>query len=70
MRLRTGYLDRSTADVDEALGWIEQSCRDKAPISVGLLGNAAELLPELFARGHGLRATNQVADALGAELGF
>jgi hypothetical protein len=27
-------------------------------------------VPELFARGHGLRATNQVADALGAELGF
>jgi urocanate hydratase len=51
MRLRTGYLDRSTADVDEALAWIEQSCRDKAPISVGLLGNAAELLPELFQRG-------------------
>ena len=51
MRLRTGYLDRQTADVDEALAWIEQSCRDEAPISVGLLGNAAELLPELFARG-------------------
>ena len=51
MRLRTGYLDRATTDVDEALAWIEQSCRDKAPISVGLLGNAAELLPELFRRG-------------------
>jgi len=51
MRLRTGYLDRSTTDVDEALAWIEQSCREKAPISVGLLGNAAELLPELFTRG-------------------
>ena len=51
MRLRTGYLDRSTDNVDEALAWIEQSCRDKTPISVGLLGNAAELLPELFKRG-------------------
>ena len=51
MRLRTGYLDRATTDVDEALAWIKQSCRDKAPISVGLLGNAAELLPELFRRG-------------------
>ena len=51
MRLRTGYLDRSTEDLHEALGWIEQSCRDKTPISVGLLGNAAELLPELFKRG-------------------
>ncbi|WP_309645020.1 urocanate hydratase [Phenylobacterium sp.] len=51
MRLRTGYLDRSTEDLDEALTWIEQSCRDKAPISVGLLGNAAELLPLMFERG-------------------
>jgi urocanate hydratase len=51
MRLRTGYLDRQAKDVDEALALIERSCRDKAPISVGLLGNAAELLPELFARG-------------------
>jgi urocanate hydratase len=51
MRLRTGYLDRSTESLDEALGWIEQSCRDKTPISVGLLGNAAELLPQLFQRG-------------------
>jgi urocanate hydratase len=51
MRLRTGYLDRQAKDVDEALAWIEQSCRDKQAISVGLLGNAAEILPELFARG-------------------
>ncbi|AYV46996.1 urocanate hydratase [Caulobacter flavus] len=51
MRLRTGYLDKSTTDLDEALAWIEQSCADKTPISVGLLGNAAELLPRMFERG-------------------
>ncbi|WP_158917528.1 urocanate hydratase [Caulobacter sp. S45] len=51
MRLRTGYLDRKAETLDEALAIIEQSCRDKAPVSVGLLGNAAELLPELFKRG-------------------
>jgi urocanate hydratase len=51
MRLRTGYLDRQAATLDEALAIIEQSCRDKAPVSVGLLGNAAALLPELYARG-------------------
>ena len=51
MRLRTGYLDKATEDLDEALAWIKQSCVDKTPISVGLLGNAAELLPELFKRG-------------------
>jgi urocanate hydratase len=51
MRLRTGYLDRQAGDLDEALAIIEQSCRDRAPTSVGLLGNAAEVLPELFRRG-------------------
>lgn len=51
MRLRTGYLDKSTDNVDEALAWIEEACAAKTPISVGLLGNAAELLPQLFKRG-------------------
>ncbi|MEY4579385.1 MAG: hypothetical protein RL701_4088 [Pseudomonadota bacterium] len=51
MRLRTGYLDRATADVDEALSWIRESCSARTPISVGLLGNAAELVPLLYARG-------------------
>ena len=51
MRLRTGYLDKSTDSVDEALAWIEESRATRTPISVGLLGNAAELLPELFKRG-------------------
>ncbi len=51
MRLRTGYLDRRADTIEEALAIIEQSRRDKAPVSVGLLGNAADILPELFARG-------------------
>jgi urocanate hydratase len=51
MRLRTGYLDRSTESLDEALAIIARSCADKTPVSVGLLGNAAELLPELYRRG-------------------
>ena len=48
MRLRTGYLDRVADTIDEALTIIRGS---NAPVSVGLLGNAAELLPEMFARG-------------------
>jgi urocanate hydratase len=48
MRLRTGYLDRAATSLDEALA-IVTSARE--PVSVGLLGNAAELLPEMFARG-------------------
>jgi urocanate hydratase len=51
MRLRTGYLDRRATDLDEALEIIERSCREKSPISVGLLGNACEVLPDLFRRG-------------------
>jgi len=51
MRLRTGYLDKSTDSLDEALAWIEEAGVAKTPISVGLLGNAAELLPRMFARG-------------------
>ena len=50
-RLRTGYVDIDTADLDTALGIIERSCRDRKPISVALLGNAAEVLPELVRRG-------------------
>jgi urocanate hydratase len=48
MRLRTGYLDRRAGSVDEAFDIIRTS--DK-PVSVGLLGNAAEVFPELFRRG-------------------
>jgi urocanate hydratase len=51
MRLRTGYLDRRAASLDEALEIIERSCGEKSPVSVGLLGNAAEVVPELFRRG-------------------
>jgi urocanate hydratase len=51
MRLRTGYLDRGVESLDEALAIIEQACREKSPVSVGVLGNAAELLPELYRRG-------------------
>jgi urocanate hydratase len=51
MRLKSGYLDHATEDVDEALALIGRSCEEKRPISVGLLGNAGEVLPELFRRG-------------------
>ena len=51
MRLKSGYLDHGTDKIDEALELITRSCREKKPISVGLLGNAAEVLPELLKRG-------------------
>jgi urocanate hydratase len=48
MRLKTRYLDHATEDLDEALRIVTQAT---SPVSVGLLGNAAELLPEMYARG-------------------
>ncbi|NOW44938.1 urocanate hydratase [Novosphingobium sp. SG751A] len=51
MRLRTGYLDKSATTIDEALDLLENARRAAAPVSIGLLGNAAELLPEMFSRG-------------------
>jgi len=50
-RLETGYLDRRSDTLDEALALIEQSLEDGQAISIGLLGNAAEILPELLQRG-------------------
>src|SRR5262249_44262654 len=51
MRLRTGYLDKASETIDQALAIIGQACADKKPLSVGLLGNAADVLPELYRRG-------------------
>ena len=51
MRLRTGYLDQKADTVDEALALIDEACESQQAISVGLLGNAAEILPELVRRG-------------------
>ena len=51
MRLRTKYLDVQAKSLDEALAIIEDSRRTKKPVSVGLLGNAADIFPELVKRG-------------------
>jgi urocanate hydratase len=51
MRLQTRYLDRRAATLDEALAIIEEARQTGRPVSVGLLGNAAELYPEIFRRG-------------------
>ncbi len=50
-RVETGYCDRQTASLDEALAWIADAKAKKQPLSVGLVGNAAEVLPELVRRG-------------------
>ena len=50
MRLRTRYLDRQAKDLDDALAIIADACAARKPVSVGLVGNAAEILPELVRR--------------------
>ena len=50
MRLRTRYLDCQAKDLDDALAIVADACAAKKPVSVGLLGNAAEILPELVKR--------------------
>ena len=49
-RLRTRYLDKQAKDLDEALALIQHHCARKEAVSIGLLGNAAEILPALVKR--------------------
>jgi urocanate hydratase len=50
-RVETGYCDRMTHDLDEALAWCADAQKKHEPLSVGLVGNCAEVLPELVRRG-------------------
>ena len=50
-RLETGYLDRRADSLDDALAIIEDAVERRAAVSVGLLGNAADILPEMVRRG-------------------
>lgn len=50
-RIRTRYLDTKTASADEAIRLAEEAKRNGKALSIGLLGNASDLLPDLLARG-------------------
>jgi urocanate hydratase len=50
-RLKMKYLDRMTSALDEALAWVLDAKQRQAPLSVGLVGNAAAVMPELVRRG-------------------
>lgn len=50
-RLATGYLDKRADTLDEAIQIIESATQNHKAVSVGLLGNAAEILPEMYAKG-------------------
>jgi urocanate hydratase len=50
-RLDTRYLDRSTSSVDEALHWCAEAKRTGGAVSIAIVGNCADVLPELVHRG-------------------
>jgi urocanate hydratase len=50
-RIKTRYLDRETRDLDEAVRWAEEARAAGEAVSIGLLGNCADVLPELLRRG-------------------
>lgn len=50
-RLETGYCDEMASTLDEALNQVREACEQGQPLSIGLIGNAAEVYPELVRRG-------------------
>jgi urocanate hydratase len=61
-RLETRYLDEAADSLEDAVDRIRRAARERRPLSVGLLGNAAEIVPELVRRGeHFDLVTDQTA---------
>ncbi|MBD3217503.1 MAG: urocanate hydratase [candidate division Zixibacteria bacterium] len=50
-RLDTGYCDRKTHSLEQALEWVEEAKMAKVPLSIGLVGNTAEVEPEMVKMG-------------------
>jgi urocanate hydratase len=50
-RLKTGYLDHMSHNLDEALKLVLKAAKEKKPLSVGLLGNISDILPDIIRRG-------------------
>src|SRR6266496_1193860 len=50
-RIKTRYLDRETDSLDQAVAWVEEARAAGEAVSIGLLGNCADVLPKLLARG-------------------
>ncbi len=51
MRLDTGYCDRMVHDLDEALAMADEAVKAGKPLSIGLVGNCADIIPEMVKRG-------------------
>lgn len=50
-RLSDGYVETVTDELEEAMTWVEKALDEQRPLSVGLIGNAADIYPELVTRG-------------------
>jgi urocanate hydratase len=50
-RLETRYLDVLASDLDDGVSKLQAAVREKRPLSVGVIGNAAQIYPELLRRG-------------------
>ena len=62
-RVKTGYCDESTESIDEALDLLDQARQQRRALSVGLVGNCAEVLPELLRRGVAIDAITDQTSA-------
>jgi urocanate hydratase len=69
-RQETGYVDRLTASIDEALGWARAAAAAGESLSVALLGNAAEIEPELVRRGERFDVVTDQTSAHDALAGY
>ena len=69
-RLEIGYVDRMTHSLDEALRWARAAAAAGEPLSVALVGNAAEIEPELVRRGERFDAVTDQTSAHDALNGY
>ena len=69
-RLEIGYVDRLTASVDEALEWARAAAAAGEPLSIALVGNAAEIEPDLAKRGERFDVVTDQTSAHDALAGY
>ena len=50
-RIKTNYLDQKTNDLSQALKWAKEAQKEQRPLSIGLLGNAADVYPQILNEG-------------------
>jgi urocanate hydratase len=69
-RVATGYCDRVSTDLDEALGWVLAAKRERRALSVGLVANVANVLPELVRRGVAVDVVTDQTSAHDLRVGY